>query len=156
MLALLGECDAATLEALEPLVELGLHHEQQHQELMVTDLKHAFASNPLRPVYRERAAAAPVATRPPGWAHFEAGLREIGHQGTGFSFDNEGPRHKEWLNAFALAGRLVTCGEYLQFMEDGGYTHPELWLSLGWSTMLDEAWEAPGYWEKEGGQWRQM
>lgn len=153
MRQLLETVDDVQLEALEPLVILGLHHEQQHQELLVTDLKHAFASNPLRPIYRERKPVNDAAPPALQWHEWPAGVYEIGHNGEGFAFDNEGPRHKEYLNAFALASRLVTCGEYLEFMADGGYQRPELWLSAGWNTVQENAWQAPFYWEQRDGAW---
>ena len=150
------ESDNADLETLEPLVTLGLHHEQQHQELLVTDLKHAFASNPLRPVYRERKSVSPGSPPTLEWQEWPAGVYEIGHDGNSFAFDNEGPRHKAYLNAFALTSRLVTCGEYLAFIEDSGYTRPELWLSAGWNTVQENDWQAPFYWEPRDGAWWMM
>ena len=135
---------------------LGLHHEQQHGELLLTDIKHALWSNPLRPAYREGEVppAAASITRQLGkqnWVPFAEGLREIGHQGDGFCFDNEEPRHRVWLDAFDLASRPVSCAEYLQFMEDGGYTRSDLWLSEGWDAVQRENWEAPLYWHREPG-----
>jgi ergothioneine biosynthesis protein EgtB len=127
MASLLTESDSR----IDQLVELGLHHEQQHQELLLMDAKHLLAQNPLKPAYR-RAVAAKVTARPLTWREFEGGLLEIGHDGAGFAFDNEGPRHRVWLEPFALAARPVSCGEYLAFMEDGGYRRPEFWLSAGW------------------------
>ncbi len=134
---------------------LGLHHEQQHGELLLTDIKHALWSNPLRPAYREGGL--------PGldvsmtrqltnqtWIPFTEGLREIGHTGEGFCFDNEEPRHKVWLDAFELASRPVSCAEYLQFMEDGGYRRADLWLSDGWNAVQREGWQAPLYWHRDG------
>ena len=136
-------------------VVLGLNHEQQHQELLLTDIKHAFWSNPLHPVYARggigggrREAALQE------WVEFGGGLVEIGYEGKDFCFDNETPRHRVFLEPFRLASRLVTCGEYLAFMEDGGYRRPELWLSEGWTTVQNEGWQAPLYWRKtEGGEW---
>lgn len=153
MLKLLETADAEQLPTLAPLITLGLHHEQQHQELIVTDLKHVFASNPLRPAYRERRPVPSGTVVPLEWRTWPEGVYEIGNAGQGFAFDNEGPRHKEWLNGFALASRLVTCGEYLAFMEDGGYSRPELWLSMGWNTVQDNKWQAPYYWEQRDGEW---
>ena len=126
-------------------VVLGLHHEQQHQELILTDLKHLFSLNPLRPVYREQeptveSAAAP---RTHGWVSWPAGLRRIGYEGNGFAFDNERPRHTVYLEAFCLADRLVTCGEYLAFMTAGGYARPEFWLSDGWNARQPAAGSRP-------------
>jgi ergothioneine biosynthesis protein EgtB len=140
------------------ITELGLHHEQQHQELILTDIKHALASNPLRPAYRP---ARPAADRPTGQRaagrpelrSFAEGLALIGHEGPGFAFDNEGPRHRRFLRAFALADRPVTCGEYLEFMGDRGYERAELWLSDGWKECQRARWRAPLYWEERDGAW---
>ena len=140
-------------DAVADLVELGLHHEQQHQELMLTDIKHVFSVNPLRPVYRERAPARLRDAAPLEWIEFDGGLNEIGHTGTGFSYDNERPRHRVYVQPFRLASRLVTNGEYLAFMQDGGYRRPELWLSLGWATVQENEWSEPFYWEQRDGEW---
>jgi ergothioneine biosynthesis protein EgtB len=156
MLALLarGELDDARLRT----VELGLHHEQQHQELILTDLAHAFWQNPLRPVYRERSPSTRTgACAPPrGWIDHPGGVARIGHEGEGFAFDNEGPPHRVFVEPFGLASRLVTCGEYLEFMADGGYERPELWLSDGWDAVREHGWTAPLYWEREApnARWR--
>jgi ergothioneine biosynthesis protein EgtB len=144
---------ALSAEALA-VVELGLHHEQQHQELLLTDIKHALAQNPLRPAYRERAARVGAqAAAPIRWCSYDEGVRAIGHQGAGFSFDNELPRHQVFQQRFQLADRLVSAGEYLAFMSDDGYHRPELWLSDGWSAAREGSWEAPLYWEKQGEAW---
>jgi ergothioneine biosynthesis protein EgtB len=136
---------------------LGLHHEQQHQELLVTDIKHNLAFNPLRPAYHgDGGARGSGDARAMGWNGRPAGVYEIGHDGAGFAFDNEGPRHRVYLNAFRLADRLVTNGEYLEFMEAGGYGNPALWLSQGWQAAQEKSWAAPLYWEKTGGAWRVM
>jgi ergothioneine biosynthesis protein EgtB len=154
MAELLGAAGEERLLAVANLVTLGLHHEQQHQELLVTDIKHVFSVNPLRPVYREVGAGQGSAeARPLGWVGFEGGVREIGHAGEGFSYDNEGPRHREFLEPFELADRLVTNGEYLAFMEDDGYRRPELWLSMGWATARENEWTEPFYWERRDGDW---
>ena len=136
-----------------PLIELGFHHEQQHQELILMDIKHVFSMNPLSPSYQapQPQIAAPAVAL--AWLDFPGGLVEIGHQGGGFAFDNEGPRHKVWLEPFRLASRPVTCGEFLDFIEEGGYRRPELWLSDGWATVQAQAWEAPLYWRREDGGW---
>ena len=143
---------------LEPgqldLVELGIHHEQQHQELLLMDVKHVLWSNPLLPAYSP--ASPPTTDRavePPklGWIEHEGGTAVIGHDGHGFAFDNEGPRHRVRLEPFELAGALVTCGAWRSFIKDGGYRRPELWLSDGWATVQREGWEAPLYWRDEGG-----
>src|SRR5665647_1136754 len=127
------------------LIELGLHHEQQHQELLVTDIKHVFWMNPLRPVYRERAEESARTLTSSKWKSFPGGVQRIGHQGNGFAFDNEGPAHREFLEDFKLASRLVTNGEYLDFIDDGGYERSELWLSPGLAMVQDGGWEAPFY-----------
>jgi ergothioneine biosynthesis protein EgtB len=142
---LLRTADNETLGKIAAIVLLGLQHEQQHQELVLTDLKHAWAANPLAPVYRE--APSEVGTRPPqNWLSFPAGLAWIGHDGSGFAFDNELPRHRTWLHAFQLGSRLVTNAEYLAFVKDGGYARPDLWLSDGWAARPAQGWEAPLYW----------
>ncbi|WP_187829884.1 ergothioneine biosynthesis protein EgtB [Siccirubricoccus phaeus] len=139
-----------------PLVELGLQHEEQHQELLLTDILHALAQNPLRPAY-DPAWREPAA--PSGPARFlvgAEGLVEIGHAGPGFAFDSETPRHRCWLEGYRIADRLVSNGEWLAFMEDGGYRTPTLWMSAGWATASAEGWEAPLYWERRDGEWRQF
>ena len=153
MQGLLDGADDQLMERLAPLVELGLHHEQQHQELLLTDIKHVFSVNPLRPTYRARPAEAQPTATPLGWVPFPGGVHEVGHQGGDFAFDNEGPRHRVFLEPFALATRLVSNGEYLEFMEDGGYRRAELWLSLGWATVQEHGWSEPFYWEKRDGEW---
>jgi ergothioneine biosynthesis protein EgtB len=136
-----------------PLLELGLHHEQQHQELILMDIKHVFSINPLLPAYQapHPQIAAPVA--PLDWIEVAGGLVEIGHRGSGFAFDNETPRHKVWLEPFRLATRLVTCGEFLEFIEADGYSRPEFWLSDGWATVHEKGWEAPFYWLRDESGW---
>ena len=137
------------------LVELGLNHEQQHQELILTDIKHALYQNPLLPAYRP---AGPSAVQPAPelrWLDFSWGIKNIGYRGDGFAFDNEKPRHQVWLQPFCLASRLVTCGEYCAFMEDGGYKRPRWWLHDGWELANREGWRAPLYWFHDGeGEWR--
>jgi ergothioneine biosynthesis protein EgtB len=135
------------------IVELGLHHEQQHQELILMDAKHLLSLNPSHPAYRVGMPAMVRDPEPLRWIEFESGLAEIGHDGRGFAFDNEGPRHRAWVDAFALAMRPTNCGEYLAFIEDGGYRRPELWLSAGWDCVRQRGWEAPLYWERRGGTW---
>jgi ergothioneine biosynthesis protein EgtB len=157
MLELLENADHGLLERITPLVVLGLHHEQQHQELLVTDLKHVLAANPLHPVYVARDAAAPGSSVPPlRYESFEGGLAWIGHDGSGFAFDNEGPRHQQFLQPFQLATRPVTNAEYLAFMADNAYQRPELWLSAGWATSQDNGWQAPMYWERQDDRWSVM
>jgi ergothioneine biosynthesis protein EgtB len=135
-----------------PTLVLGLHHEQQHQELLVTDVKHLLTANPLAPIYRPQE---PEAGQPPPshWLTFPEGLVFIGHEGHGFAYDNESPRHRVFLNAFRMASRLVNNGEYLSFMADGGYDRPDLWLSDGWTARQAGGWKAPLYWENEAGAW---
>jgi ergothioneine biosynthesis protein EgtB len=154
------------LETAEPssglvdLLELGLNHEQQHQELMLTDLKHVFSVNPLRPVYRPRKVIGSEASMAGGghatpvrWIEVPEGLREVGAAAEGFSFDNERPRHRVYLQGFELADRLSTCGEFLEFMADGGYSRAELWMSDGWAVAREREWTEPFYWEKRDGEW---
>ena len=149
MIELLASQDITDLAAV---VELGIQHEQQHQELIVTDLKYLLGCNPLGPIYREATESPSTRTlKPSGWKAFPGGIVTVGHEDTGFSFDNERPRHREFLSPFELQDRLVNAGEYLEFMEDGGYDRPELWLSLGWSTSRQQGWTAPLYWSKHDG-----
>ena len=136
------------------LVELGLNHEQQHQELLLTDVKHMFSRNPLRPVYRKSWPLTTVHPNPIEWIAVAGGKYEIGYAGEAFHFDNESPRHGVWLEPFEIASRPVTHGDYLRFMEDGGYSRPELWLSMGWDTVSQRGWQAPLYWEKLEGVWQ--
>jgi ergothioneine biosynthesis protein EgtB len=144
-------------DELARVVELGLNHEQQHQELMLTDLKHLLGCNPLAPVYRARSERATADSVVPScWHAFDGGLVEIGFAGTGFCFDNERPRHKTYLTPFELRNRLVTAGEFLAFMADDGYRRPELWLSLGWGTVCQQNWNAPLYWSEREGHWQQF
>jgi len=140
-------------QRIEATVELGLHHEQQHQELLLMDAKHLLSLNPLKPAYRELVSPHGAAT-PLAWRDFEGGLVEIGHDGEGFAFDNEGPRHRVWLDPYAVASRPTNCGEYLSFIADGGYERPEFWLSAGWDCVNQRGWTAPLYWEQDGGVWR--
>jgi ergothioneine biosynthesis protein EgtB len=149
---LLDRLDGGTLDKLADTIELGFHHEQQHQELLLMDIKHVLSLNPLRPVY----AGTPSADVVPdqlGWVDVEGGVVEIGHDGAGFSFDNELPRHQQLLQPYRLADRLVTNGEWLEFMADGGYQRHELWLSDGWAKVNAEEWHAPFYWVELDGGW---
>jgi len=135
--------------ALSALIELGVNHEQQHQELILTDLKHMLSCNPLAPAYIPvRAAIARTGAPPMSWIEFGEGLVEIGHDGNGFAFDNETPRHREYLNAYAFASRCVPNAEYGAFIQDGGYRRPELWLSEGWDWVNTNQVAAPLYWEE--------
>ena len=157
---LLSGADERLLDEIEPIVVLGIHHEQQHQELLVTDIKHVFAQNPLYPVFRGGArhsvrAEERTATecRPYRFIEFDEEVVEIGYDGRGFAYDNEEPRHRALVPAFTLATRPVTNGEYMAFIEDNGYARPEFWLSLGWMTVNDQRWQAPLYWTKHEGAW---
>ena len=139
---------------IAPILELGLNHEQQHQELIVTDIKYTLSRNPLRPAYRPDAARpGHGAAVPSRWHEFPGGLDRIGHDGDGFGFDNEGPRHQIYLDPFELVSRPVTNGEFLAFIEDGGYRRPELWLSDGWYCVNARGWDCPLYWEHLEGTW---
>lgn len=132
------------------LVVLGLHHEQQHQELILTDIKHAFFLNPLLPSYVAPRLQTVQQAPKMEWFEHPGGIVEIGHDGEGFAFDNEGPRHEVLLRPFRLASRPVTCGEYQDFIDDGGYARPDLWLSDGWAQSQSEGWKAPLYWMDDG------
>jgi ergothioneine biosynthesis protein EgtB len=153
VLTLLDQADSRLAHSLAAALVLGFHHEQQHQELLLTDIKHAFACNPMRPVYREAQVPQANSTRSLGWMHHRAGVSAIGHSGDGFAFDNESPRHKTYLGAFSLADRLVTNQEYLAFMEDDGYQRPDLWLSDGWQARNANGWTSPLYWDRDRSGW---
>ncbi len=142
-------------EEISRLVELGTHHEQQHQELFFTDIKYSLSRNPLYPAYREGEIGSAAPARPLGWQEHPGGQVAVGHPGEDFCFDNEQPRHEVLLQPFLLADRLVTNAEYLAFMEDGGYRRPELWLSDGWAVVQERGWQAPLYWLQDGGNWRE-
>lgn len=136
---------------------IGLHHEQQHQELLLTDIKHIFAYNPLRPVYRELPMAECAATITLQWHEQHGGVYDIGSNAIDrFAYDNETPRHKHYLNPYRIASRLVTNGEYLEFMDAGGYANPAHWLSDGWKAVQTQRWQAPLYWLHQDGQWQEM
>lgn len=150
---LLGEGGSRLRPELRERILLGLNHEQQHQELLLTDLKHAFAMNPLHPAYRELPDAPPAKSPPLRWCRYTGGVRGMGHEGDAFAYDNETPRHRVLLEPFLLASRLVTNGEYRAFMEDGGYRRSEYWLSDGWAARCAEDWKAPLYWERRDHSW---
>jgi len=155
---LLSNPDENLLDEIEPILVLGFHHEQQHQELLITDIKHVLAQNPLYPVFRacrDGALRRPdaAARRPYQLIDFEQTLTEIGHNSDEFAYDNEGPRHQALVPAFSLATRPITNGEYIAFIEDNGYSRPEFWLSLGWTTVNEQRWDAPLYWTKRDGAW---
>jgi ergothioneine biosynthesis protein EgtB len=151
---LLAGADEDLLAEIEPILILGIHHEQQHQELLVTDIKHVFAQNPLHPVFRERKIdILPAKPAPLNFVDFDEATIEIGHNGRDFAYDNEGPRHRALVLPFSLASRPVTNGEYIAFIEDNAYARSEFWLSLGWMTINEQRWQAPLYWEKRDGAW---
>jgi ergothioneine biosynthesis protein EgtB len=152
VLRLIADADRDTLQAVGSLVILGLQHEQQHQELMVTDALHLLSCNPLLPAFRgtEEGPLRAEAPAPVHWLRGPDGLVEIGHPGGSFAFDNEGPRHRHWLEPFHIADRLVTCEEYADFIADGGYQTPSLWLSDGWALVQSNGWQAPAYWIAPG------
>jgi ergothioneine biosynthesis protein EgtB len=139
---------------IAPLLTLGLHHEQQHQELILTDILHAFSVNPLLPAYAPATPRAVAEAAPPAWIDHPGGIVEIGHDGPAFAFDNETPRHPVLLRPFRIAAQPVTNGEYLRFIADGGYRRPEFWLSDGWTFVQREHLNAPAYWIGERGGWR--
>lgn len=167
---LLREADEDTWARVAPTLTLGLHHEQQHQELILTDILHAFSLNPTGPVYRPAAEfdtqAAPLVrlvdrsdagTADAAWRRVAGGLVQVGHDGPDFAFDNEQPRHAVWLRPTELAARPVTVREHLAFIEDGGYRDPRWWLSDGWACVQSQGWSAPAYWDApppKGGSWR--
>ena len=156
MAALITGIDNASWPETENLVVLGLNHEQQHQELIMTDIKHVFAQNPLRPCYRDLPAPAANAARDISWVPMAEGIYKVGYDRDGFCFDNENPPHRVLLQASALASRPVTNAEYIGFIEDGGYCEPGLWLSDGWATVQVNGWNAPLYWEKRDSEWWYM
>lgn len=137
-------------------IELGLNHEQQHQELMLTDIKHAFSCNPLWPQYRPGSFDSRGGPKTDDWVSFDGGIFRIGHEGSEFAYDNELPAHRVLLDSFLLESRLVTVGDYLRFMQDGGYEKPELWLSEGWLHVVEEQWQAPLYWIERDGNWQEF
>ncbi len=143
-------------EALE-LVELGINHEQQHQELLLTDILSLFASEPLKPAYREAKPGVAVGSAAPlAFSAFDGGIFEVGHDGNGFAYDNEGPRHEELIRPFKLANRCVTNSEWIDFIEDGAYRKPTLWLADGWNTINTQEWRGPLYFEEAEGGYMQM
>jgi len=151
---LLSNPDESLLDEMEAILVLGFHHEQQHQELLITDIKHVFAQNPLYPVFRQRNRDVAAKTITPiQFIDFEETVTAIGHNGNEFAYDNEGPRHQALVPAFSLATRPVTNGEFIAFIEDNGYSRAEFWLSLGWMTVNEQRWNAPLYWTKRDGAW---
>jgi ergothioneine biosynthesis protein EgtB len=156
MVELIDRCAPAHRATLAERLTLGLNHEQQHQELLLMDIKRNFFANPMYPVYSDMPRSGAGETTPSRWLHFPGGIREIGHAGSAFSFDNERPRHKVLLREYRLASRPVTNGEYREFIEDGCYTRPDLWLSDGWTAVRERRWNAPLYWIESGGEWHEM
>jgi len=151
---LVSSADEKRFREIEPILTLGIHHEQQHQELLITDIKHVFAQNPLYPVFRERQPSQGYgSTGEIDFVEFDEATIEIGHDGDGFSYDNEGPQHRALILPFSLANRLIANGEYLKFMADNGYSRSEFWLSLGWTTVNEQNWRAPLYWIERNGEW---
>ena len=151
---LVSSADEKLFREIEPILTLGIHHEQQHQELLITDIKHVFAQNPLYPVFRERQPSQGYgSTGKIDFVEFDEATIEIGHDGDGFFYDNEGPQHRALILPFSLANRLIANGEYLKFMADNGYSRSEFWLSLGWTTVNEQNWRAPLYWIERNGEW---
>lgn len=154
MQAFIETSDDTSFETTADLLELGLHHEQQHQELALMDIKHVLSCNPLAPAYRKKEPVGVRETHPLGWFDVPGGTYEIGHGGAGFAFDNEGPVHDTLVGDFSIASRAVTNAEYLAFIEDGGYRRAEFWHADGWSVVNGDGWAAPLYWQENGdGGW---
>jgi ergothioneine biosynthesis protein EgtB len=153
---LISTTDEKKLQTIIPIVELGLHHEQQHQELILTDILHAFAQNPTHPAYDENWQMPRSRPNSAGFAELASGIHAVGHDENGFSFDNEGPQHQVILRSARVARNLVTNAEWLEFMAAGCYTTPTLWLSDGWDTVQAQGWDAPGYWQQIDGRWFSM
>jgi ergothioneine biosynthesis protein EgtB len=148
---LLADAKASELSETVRVLEIGLHHEQQHQELILTDILHAFSANPVSPVYDPAWPSSKI--RCNGFAQLPAGIHSIGFTGDGYCFDNEQPAHRVFLQGARIARALVTNKEWLEFMDDGGYTTPSLWLSDGWTNVEAQGWDAPGYWRRVDGEW---
>jgi ergothioneine biosynthesis protein EgtB len=153
---LLLTADSAALDEIVPVLELGLHHEQQHQELLFTDILHAFAHNPTAPAYDADWQPPAASATAGGFAVLAGGIERIGDDGTGFAFDNERPAHEVLLAPVRMARTLVTNADWINFIEDGGYRNPALWLSDGWNTVEAQGWSAPGYWRSIDGTWQTM
>lgn len=156
MTMLIDSVDEPSWLEVVRLISIGLNHEQQHQELLLTDIKHNFWINPLYPAYRDDLPETTGTAIAPRWHEFEGGLTSIGAEDVAFAYDNEQPCHTVYLDAWRLANRLVTNAEYLAFIEDHGYQRPELWLSDGWATVKREQWQAPLYWLRKGSDWLQF
>jgi ergothioneine biosynthesis protein EgtB len=156
MVAFLHSAELPTLKLIAPLLEVGVNHEQQHQELLLTDILHAFAQNPLAPAYDPEWRAPACGRSGSRWTLLPEGIHAIGHSGDGFHFDNETPSHRALLGPVQIARHLVSNGEWLEFIADGGYRAPTLWLMDGFAAVQREGWEAPGHWRKVDGEWRIM
>jgi ergothioneine biosynthesis protein EgtB len=156
MRELIAECAPAHRSAVGERIALGLNHEQQHQELLVMDVKRNFFANPMYPAYRAAPEEEHVGTPALRWLEFPGGIREIGHGGSSFCFDNEQPRHKVFMRDFRLASRPTTNAEFLEFVDAGGYSRPELWLADGWTAINERRWHAPLYWVQSGDAWHEM
>lgn len=146
-------CSEETWNEVAPVIEIGNHHEQQHQELILTDLKFLLAQNPLLPVYRDRVIAESPAPQEINWIQFDEGMVKVGNKGKEFTYDNEHPRHRTFVQNYELSDRLITNKEFLEFINEGGYEHSEFWLDEGWSTKNREGWNAPLYWFRRDSKW---
>jgi ergothioneine biosynthesis protein EgtB len=153
--ALIAAASTAALPEILRILEIGLNHEEQHQELMLTDILHAFAQNPTAPAY-DTSWQPPKPMPKDGYVELPEGIHTIGHQGEGYCFDNEGPAHRVLIGPVRIARSLVTNGEWLEFIQAGGYADPALWLSDGWAAVQNEGWQAPGHWQDHDGEWRQL
>ncbi len=153
VLELIEQSNKDRFSDIASIIKIGLNHEQQHQELLLTDLKFMFAQNPLYPVYRKAERPRIHSIPEHDWISFDEGIYHVGHSGNGFGYDNEFPRHKTYLHSFQIASRLVTNGEYMEFIEDGGYDEPRWWLEEGYSAVGKEGWESPLYWTRKEGEW---
>jgi len=153
---LITQVSAVESERVFTIVEIGLHHEQQHQELLLTDILHAFAQNPTDPVYDTKWQSPKATLGPRGYVDVPAGVHAVGHDSDGFCFDNETPAHDELIPRVRIARHLLTNAEWLEFIAAGGYSTPSLWLSDGWTTVQNETWQAPGYWRQKDGAWHVM
>ncbi|HKK46761.1 MAG TPA: ergothioneine biosynthesis protein EgtB [Balneolaceae bacterium] len=153
ILNFIEQANEKDLAEFGPVIEIGNHHEQQHQELMITDFKYMFAQNPLAPVYRELDLSGGSEPDALNWIPFKEGIYKIGNKGNEYTYDNEHPRHRKFLESFELADRLITNGEFMEFMEDDGYNRSELWLDDGWATVNEHDWDSPLYWQSRDGGW---
>lgn len=157
LIAFIGSADDTVLQTVLPLLELGLNHEQQHQELMLMDIKHVLSRSPLDPAYRKKEPVAVLTTHDLAWFNVPGGRYQIGRGESEFSFDNEGPVHEVLVEDFSIGSRMITNGEYLEFVEDGGYRKPEYWHADGWAVVSSEGWTSPLYWrEGENGAWNEF